>query len=174
MSTYVSCRCGWRGTSNGWSDHVCFSGGTAQPVHRVEGWPDDLETHRRLGRDARYAITPPPACSVDGKRLAYLEYVRGASSISFVFGNEDSMAWFQGSGVWRQVEMAQLAFMRENPKLCPDVEPGQCQPPAGTATPSLLAACIQARLREQYPGEEIHIWSRTAPTYNTIARRSDT
>ena len=53
---YCCCACGWRGTEAVWAGHVCWGGGAPTADDMFPGWPDDAETWRRLGADARYAV----------------------------------------------------------------------------------------------------------------------
>lgn len=66
MAVYVSCAaCGWRGC-RGWpsgdqfAEHVCIrrNGYQANYADQRSGWPNDRETWRRLGGNARDAINP--------------------------------------------------------------------------------------------------------------------
>lgn len=56
--TYVSCICGWRGTSNTYDGHVCYGGGPPRIGHEIAGWPNDRRTFERLGNRAIYAVNP--------------------------------------------------------------------------------------------------------------------
>lgn len=63
MASYVSCAaCGWRGIDSyirqNFAEHTCVrsNGYRANPMDHRVGWPNDRETHRRMGVHAHFAI----------------------------------------------------------------------------------------------------------------------